>query len=177
MKVACAGICFLVLVVGLSVADDGKPCEMKVTSVNILCQDKVYTDDVAMAFTEEGTKLIFNSKGTVKKELPADAVCEANFYKMTDEGWKKGSFAIDPTPCCDLVKENEVYVKLAEKHNVPKECPVKEGSYSVDKWEYDYAPKCEKTPRGEFKAEFTSKHSSGECLFSYEVVVKVTDKA
>jgi hypothetical protein len=59
--------------------------------------------------------------------------CQTTFYKKEDGEFKKSPFGIVPTPCCELLFQNEIFKPIMESQNVPKACPFKQVSTHLPK--------------------------------------------
>ncbi|PNF27838.1 hypothetical protein B7P43_G09175 [Cryptotermes secundus] len=179
MKLINAVICALVILLHQQAqADEDPSYEIQVTNVTPFADTKEYVDLVEGTTGEDGSKTTFSLKATVIKDVPEDAICQTTFYKKQDGEFKKNPFGIVPTPCCDLLFQNEIFKHIMETQNVPKACPFKKGTYSVDNYAFD-TNRYKNAPRGEYRANFTAylPSESKPIIYGVDLTFKIVDKS
>ncbi|XP_069700782.1 uncharacterized protein [Periplaneta americana] len=177
MKTTIAVICALVIL-GRQTFGDERAVNIEITETKITCQNNEYITNVELSSGSEDGKTTFTSKCTVVKEIPQDATCATDFYKKGDDGeFKKSAFAVSPSPCCEVMYDNEMYKKLLKGQKFPEKCPFGPGDYAVENYVIDHKNYA-KAPLGEFRANFSSyEKDSKKCIYGAVVTVKITEKS
>ncbi|XP_023713405.1 uncharacterized protein LOC111867630 [Cryptotermes secundus] len=151
------------------------PFVMTLQAVRTTCSngDFIISKDVRVG--TDGPVPTLNSKYDIVKDLPKDVQCGTEFFKKEGDEYNKLPFAMDPSDCCNILT-TEKYKEAMEKQNVPKDCPIKAGSYELKNFIVDTEPMSDDIQRGEFRAAFKMTLPSGDCLYGEETDWKVTDK-
>ncbi|KDR14444.1 hypothetical protein L798_11613 [Zootermopsis nevadensis] len=173
MKAIGTAICMLVLL-GYYPAM-ATPFVLTLQSAKATCSNIDFINKLDVKIGTDGPLTTLNVKYDIVKEIPQDAMCKTDFFKKEGDEYKKLPLSLIPENCCKVF-ENDIYKKSMEKQNVPKQCPLKEGSYSLENYTLNTDKWSEDVERGEYKAQFTMAQPSGECLYGQETEWKIADK-
>ncbi|PSN57293.1 hypothetical protein C0J52_02533 [Blattella germanica] len=161
--------CFFALVVYHAHAG-GTP-NVKLSEAKPTCENEDFIADFESSIDEPTRNL--NMKYRLIKDIPPDADCETMFFKQSADGkdYEQLPIALEKENCCEAIFEEPMYKKAMENQNLPKECPIKAGTYSISNMKMDDPP--DDVEAGMYMADFKMTQKD-KCLYGMQTYWNVT---